>query len=737
MKKNKSIKNTPLKNVENKTIATEIEKENNKKAGFRIFVATLAVILVSMLFGGRNAGMSGDEGYHLKHAKAVLDFYRTFGEDTVAYTVGPLSSAENSREYGQTPDNLSELIASVFNFEDILFVRHIVNIIFGWLGILFASLLAYHISKKWYAAILTALILFLSPRYLGHSFNNLKDIPFAAMMMMGVYYISRFLDSFPKPSIKTMAMLALSIGLAIGIRVGGLLLIAYFAVFAVSYLAYQWFLAYQNQKGKKTLALFGIEKQLYKMFFYGIVVSLAGYLIAVLIWPYALVSPISNVYTAFSKMSHFEISIRQNFEGIMQWSSGLPWYYTPKFILITIPIAVIVGVILYFFTGGLKKEKRFTTFLLYFAFIFPIFWITYTKANVYGGWRHSLFAYPPMAAAAALGFSGLIDLAKNKYLKIIFIALPFILLIKPLIHIVKNHPYEYVYFNELIGGIKGAYGNYEMDYYYHSTREASEWILKNADRSHLKPGEKIKVVSWHTASVEYFFRKDTADFKIDFSRWYERGNNDWDYAIFTITGMNPGLIKNRQAFPPKNTDYQIKVDGYPICIVLKRTDKSDFYGSEALKRNDVETAKAYLRKALEVDPNNEQAIENLIQVYTYTQQMDSVAYLVNHWISVDPTNTSALYQKANLYYMAGDFKNAIMAGQMISKYNSGDISGLWIVANAQVQMNDLQGAMDNLNTILQTRGDFKPAYMLMAQIYQKVGNNEQAQQIIQAAQQLP
>ena len=32
-----------------------------------------------------------------------------------------------------------------------------------------------------------------------------------------------------------------------------------------------------------------------------------------------------------------------------------------------------------------------------------------------------------------------------------------------------NHPYEYIYYNQLVGGLNGAYGNYETDYYYVSS----------------------------------------------------------------------------------------------------------------------------------------------------------------------------------------------------------------------------------------------------------------------------
>ena len=30
---------------------------------------------------------------------------------------------------------------------------------------------------------------------------------------------------------------------------------------------------------------------------------------------------------------------------------------------------------------------------------------------------------------------------------------------------VSYHPYEYIYFNELVGGGKGATGNFEVDYW--------------------------------------------------------------------------------------------------------------------------------------------------------------------------------------------------------------------------------------------------------------------------------
>jgi len=142
-----------------------------------------------------------------------------------------------------------------------------------------------------------------------------------------------------------------------------------------------------------------------------------SYFLGILLWPYALQSPIKNPLEAFGEMSNFAIGIRQLFEGEIQWSDMLPWYYTPKFVLITIPIAVIAGLLLFFAFLWKDKKNYFNYFIIFFTFFFPIFWIVYTNANVYGGWRHSLFAYPPMVVAAGLGFNLAIEWVAQKVVK--------------------------------------------------------------------------------------------------------------------------------------------------------------------------------------------------------------------------------------------------------------------------------------------------------------------------------
>ena len=685
------------------------------------FVLLISILFFAIVRLSLDAGMSGDEHFHAAHAAHVYEFYRTFGKDTAAITITDLGgNAGNLPTYGQVVDNLAHAIYRWIGSDDEMKVRHVTNSIFGWLAILFTALIGFRVSRKWYPTIIIALLMFFSPRFLGHSFNNLKDLPMATAMIMGLYYILAFLQDFPKVKKSTMIMVAVSIGFAIAVRIGGLLLIAYFGLFCA-----MLFIKNYGLKGlwtKPNSKLFG------KMFKWGLIIVVGGYALAMLLWPYGMVSPIENPKFVLSYMSQFTTDIRQNFEGAMIWSGLLPWYYTPKFILMTIPIAVIIGAILYPFLGGLKKDRWFETFVIAFAFLFPIIFITYTGANVYGGWRHSIFAYPPMVALAGLGFWAFAEWLKKRLknqsenrIYIIVLIGVIGLLYSPIRHTIRNHPYQYVYFNELIGGMKGAFGNYELDYYYHSTREGSEWIIKHAERTGLETTEKIRVATWHPASVTNFFRNDTAKFEVTFSRWHERGRNDWDYAIFTVTGMSPDMLKS-DVFPPANTVYQIKVDGFPIAIVLKRTDKSDFYGDILKREGNLDSAIVLLKKSLNIVPSDESVLLNLAEIYINRQQSDSAILFLDKLLAFDPKNETANYYKAfTLWRQQNRLDEAQKYLQTIINHNPKNSAASWESALIYATQGNLI-LMERMieRTLVADPGKQQEALSLIQQVYSRM-----------------
>ena len=49
--------------------------------------------------------------------------------------------------------------------------------------------------------------------------------------------------------------------------------------------------------------------------------------------------------------------------------------------------------------------------------------------------------------------------------------------VHPLKFMIENPQFYYMYYNQIVGGLKGAYANYETDYYYVSQTAASEWLI--------------------------------------------------------------------------------------------------------------------------------------------------------------------------------------------------------------------------------------------------------------------
>ena len=686
----------------------------DKKKGpwFWAFI-TIAVILFFIVpIMSLDAGNSGDEdGFQIPYAEQVYNFYATGGQDTTCLTNDDMGM------HGGFFDPLTVAIVKAFDINDYATTRHLMNSFFGYLGMLFTALLAYRLSN-WRAGVVTFILIFLSPRYLGHSFNNPKDLIFSATMMGSLYYAFRLVMEYPKPKIYTSVMLTIFTALAIVSRFAGYLVFAYIILFLS---------VYHFIVNRKNCLQKDAWNTVVRYFIYVAVTAVVTFLLAIAMWPYIMNTPVKTTIKIVTEMSNFAVSLRQLFEGSLIWSDMLPWYYTPKYILTTIPIAVIAGVILFFIFCWRKKEDRFWAFFVFFTFFFPVFWIVFTRANVYGGWRHAMFAYPPMVVAAGWGIDELVKWIEKKLkinneesivnndvddsganmhigstkgiiVNIAALAVLLATLIGPIRHIIANHPYEYVYFNAFVGGMDGAYGQYEMDYYYHSTREASEWVIANAPQK--ADGSKTIVATWHSSSVGYFFRNDTARFTPRFCRWHEKGNSDWDYAIFTVTGMQPEQITNAAAFPPPDCVHTIDVDGKPICIILKRESKNDLLGSQYKAKGNIDSAIICLKQALAINPYNEAAINNLIECYFMTGKQDSAKLYIDHELTFLPKDNSANYYLLHYYLSKGDVEQAKKTCKFMIECNPKFTGAYSILSDIYLRTNDINNAKKTLTHLI-------------------------------------
>lgn len=617
-----------------------------------IFYILAAIMFVIMPILSLNSGISGDEKSSYVHSSRVYDYFAK-GDTAALNTQGdPLT--QNLEYYGQSFDNVTYLFIKWFNIENPYEFRHACNSLLGWsiafiIGLLLAKLCGYR------AALLAFIMLLFSPRFMGHSFNNPKDIPFALGYTLAIYQMILLVKELPKTKIKRLIYIALGIALANSIRIGGLILVAYLMLFCG---LWYFFVNKENKWNDKQFWIKGfilIGKLA--------VVSLVGFFVSIILWPFLQQSPFVHAKESLDLMEHYSVNLRQIFEGVNIWSTNAPWYYLPKYIFMTIPEVVILGLILFccFIKNIIKKQNGMIVFMILFSCTFPILYIIYKASNVYGGWRHVLFTYPFFVAAAAMGWEQLYLFAKTKIRPAVFVLFG-LLICFPIIHIIQSHPHEYVYYNQLCGGVPKNYGKYETDYYQHSTRAASKWLDNYLINNNIKDNTDAKIIiaSNDHKAIEYYFRNDSAkSYQIEYVRYYQRGDCDWDYLISINTYISAYQLQHN-IWPPKGTIHTIDVAGKPIAAIIKRETKEDFEAyklKNQLQNTNLSTeervditmqAIAKYRSVLENDLNNESALLGLVELYSTTPRMDSLLYFVERLIAVCP-NENYLGYAANIY----------------------------------------------------------------------------------------
>lgn len=563
------------------------ETGSNRKIASLVFriLCVVPFILIPLL--SLDAGISGDEPVHYAHAEKVYNYFATSGRDTSA-----LHTPETFlRYYGQFADDLSFRINRLLKADEPYLIRHLMNSLSGAAIILLAGLLGRFFAGP-AAGILVILFLLLSPPFLGHSYNNLKDIPFTLGYTASIYFLIRLMAGLPKIRILPVAGMAIASAFALSVRAGGLLL---FPIF-IAFILYQ---------GWTVQAASGKDRYKFWLRLAGVVVFVivAGWALGILNWPYALQDPVGHPLKALVRMTHYNVSLRQLFDGKLIWSEAIPWYYVPKYFLITTPAVILAGLAIYPFSLKIRirDPESPKILLVLFAALFPIFWIIINRSNLYGGIRHLLFVYPFLTLMGALGWIYLSRRISNKLWKLIPVLILAAGSAGPLIHIIRNHPVEYVYFNKLSGGLDKAWGRYETDYYYHSLGPAIRWFQKEIIDAN--PDRKTVVAS--NFPLEPFFLNRESPLTV-YTPYDQKGEHQWDYGIFAVAYFSPSQVRDDH-WPPAGTIHTVKVDGHPVCAIVGRATHLDHEGYLAFNNKEYGRAIELLEGALRADPFNETA----------------------------------------------------------------------------------------------------------------------------------
>lgn len=218
------------------------------------------------------------------------------------------------------------------------------------------------------------------------------------------------------------------------------------------------------------------KQKLFPLLVYGTTAGITLYLT----WPFLWEAPFDHFLETVRVMGNFPAH-DVLYRGEIISSRSLPWHYLPTLlgIQITLPALLLIGAgtIIAVLPGKNVHTQRIGILLLIWAF-FPMSYFIVMKTPLYGNFRQLLFLLPAMFLLSGFIIERIAASLPQTMARVAFTTL---LLLPGIIGILRLHPYEYTYYNRLVGGTEQVYGEYELDYWCTSYREIAEFLNHNAE----------------------------------------------------------------------------------------------------------------------------------------------------------------------------------------------------------------------------------------------------------------
>lgn len=350
---------------------------------------------------------------------------------------------------------------------DVYLMRHEVTSVLFMISALAGYSLALRLFKNNVLASIGFLMFVLCPRIYAHSFFNSKDVGFLSVFLITLSFAQY---AFAKNKPGFILILGLLSGYTTSIRIMAVIL----GVFITGFLLLDFVAARRKKENTKqpliNIGLFAL-----------------GFCLAVYIaWPYLWVNPIYNFFHAYELMSHYDWNASVLLAGNYEKTMELPASYFPTWFSITVPVlwllSGVAGIVL-IVKDLIAKPLDFSqntndrNFLLYLlCFFTPVLAVIMLHSIIYDDWRHLYFVYPSFVLMGLYALNKIYMTLKGnlKYLVPAACAVQALLLIS---FMVKAHPFQQVYFNELVSH-EDEYlrQNYEFEYWGASFKQALEHI---------------------------------------------------------------------------------------------------------------------------------------------------------------------------------------------------------------------------------------------------------------------
>ena len=412
---------------------------------------------------------------------------------------------------------------------------------FYFLSFLAGVVSIYFLAKRWIsqtAAFGAALLFNTQPMLLGHAFMNPKDTVFMSFMIVSATLGLWMIDNKDTASRHSQFNVRTILGefLRLDVWLAGILLgftsAIRIAAPLVGLIVFVYIIIHRKWQ---TLPRF---------FAYGLIAF--GFMI--LFWPYLWPDPIRRLIESVGNSANYPGVYLTLFKGVLFDSSNLPITYIP--VLLSLQLTETTLLLIGLGSLALFKKLRWDLIALTMIwFVIPVMIAIFGKIHLYNNLRQIFFIFPPLFLLAGLGLEWLFGVVKRPAFRWLMI---FVALLPALYADITLYPYQYIYYNQLTGGVHGAYRNYDLDYWDLAYKEAQEYVNQHAEPN-------ANIFNTNSSKLPPMFSRGDLQFN-------GFGNKEVSKYDFIIVSTSSNYDKAFDEFP---NVYEIVRDGVPLMVVKK------------------------------------------------------------------------------------------------------------------------------------------------------------------------
>ena len=440
---------------------------NNKNLKKNFFFLFLIIFLGLGIYSSINIGITHDEfhDYYVYESNKNYILNKFFGTNyDTTYLTGI------SKFYGSGFHYISSFIEpfskniffsnSQAELTKILLSKHIsVFLFFLCSGLILKKIIKILTGNELQAQISTIFYL-VYPYLLGHSFFNIKDIPFLTVWIICTYLIIKIIQIIfyqKKNFIKELILLSIFTAYLLSIRIAGVLIFIQYLVFILV------LMSVNNNNIFKFIKIY--LKEIILFIFITLFLFIA-------LQPSFWGNPFLIIDSIKAMSQHLQTVCTVTLGECMP-AQNLPPTYLPIWFFFKLPLIIIFGLISFFFVEE-KIKKQKLDYIIFIALVFSVLillaLLILMNVNLYDEIRQVMFLLPIIFI---ISLSSLYYYSK----KMFYLFIPTFIILFTLQNF-KIYPYNYVWINNF-SHITKVNNVFELDYWGASTRNISKFLSKN------------------------------------------------------------------------------------------------------------------------------------------------------------------------------------------------------------------------------------------------------------------